>query len=782
LAGVGLLLALIGCGPSSAPTKTGTGAGQVGTSFDVTVSRQPGGTVTSSDGRINCGTGAAATLCGPVSYGWSDTATLIATADAGMMFGTWGGDCLGRAEVNGQYTCFLDTTRSGADKYVLAVFGEAGRTDHPNFTSPTAHGPAFFDFVQKKPDSFECTACHGANYGGLGTALSCTECHARAGFPNWLTNCNFCHLAPPPPPPAGMHPRVSTDVTNCWGCHQGTVDADGHLIPGGNHMNGQIDATGGHVEGYVSPAMHGRDYFDFISGQNPDLACTSCHGANYDVRIAAGRSCNTCHASEGGWPSWRTNCSFCHGVKDATTQSAAYDVAAHPTWAAPPDAISQRLGGGPAQDRTGAHVAHLTQGPYATAYACSVCHEVPTALTHITGKNVRASVVLMPPGAAAPGPLGYDAGSGTCATRCHGVAGSPAWSSTGLQCNGCHSVPPATSAHAGLTPADMPVCSGCHPDTVDSSGALKASGGKHVNGTVDRIGGHVAGFAAPSVHGPAYLDQLGGVGGAQDCTTCHGTSLGFCTNCHSKATSGSWQSWQTNCTFCHGGRTPAYTAANLVKAAPPDAITQRLTGGAAPLRAGKHSTHLTTQAEYQPVRCEACHPVPTTVNHVSSGRRATVAMTAAAAFPGLTPAQYARLPATFGTYDPSTSRCSTYCHGSTMTGAESGAGTVTITPRWSTATPNVNCRSCHGSPPPSGKMVVADGQYCDEDCTLHEWHLAYNSANGLDNCGACHSGNLHVNGVVDVGWLPAHNVTGTYDYTTKTCNISCHAGPRTWGP
>lgn len=788
-----LLATVSGCGPSVAPTSKDAGAGRTGVSFDVVVSRQPGGTITTADGRINCGTAPTATLCGPVSFAWTETARLVATPDAGKMFGTWIGDCgyAGREQVNGEYVCLLNTVQYGADKFAGATFGEAGRTVHPNFTNPAVHGQAFLDWIARKPDTFECTYCHGASYDGMGIALSCTGCHAREGFPNWLSNCNFCHLAPPPPPPTGIHPRVSSDIRFCWGCHEGTVDENGQLIAGGKHMNGDIDATGGHVEGYVDPAAHGRDFFEFLTAAQPrrdELACSSCHGAAYDRRVASGRSCNTCHETVGGWASWQTNCSFCHGVSDATTKAAAYDVSLFPTRSSPPDAIAQRLGGGPAPDRTGAHTAHLTQGPYATAFACSICHEVPSTLAHISGREVRAAVVLTAPGGTGPDPLGYDAANGTCATRCHGAVGSPAWSSTGLACNGCHGIPPATSTHAGMT-ADLTVCAGCHPDTVDATGALKVSGGTHVNGTVNVVDGHADGFAAKTQHGVAFLDSAAGVPGALNCRSCHGPSLGLCANCHALPANGGWVAWETNCTFCHGAKTPTYGPESQTLASPPDAVSQRLTGSVTGTltRTGKHRVHLNasqTSQDIPAVRCEACHDVPTTVQHVSAApRRATVTFSAAEAFPNLTPDQLAALPTPFTTY--ASGNCTSYCHGAYMQGG------TRSTYAWTTTAPAIgsSCDACHGQPPDSGAQKAANPEdlYCPDGCSLHVWHGLALPDLGYNGCSNCHTGSspgnpgfLHVNGVSDVAFKDG--IVGTWDPATKSCAMQCHSSPapRSW--
>jgi hypothetical protein len=293
--------------------------------------------------------------------------------------------------------------------------------------------------------------------------------------------CTTCHGAPPPAP----HPALAANVKYCWACHPGTVDSAGRIVAGGLHQDGQVEFTmGGHAAGFSSPAVHGREFFAFISDTG-GLPCVACHGSAYDLPLAGGRSCDTCH-SVAGWANWLGNCSFCHGLEDPTTQ-AGYAVADHPTWVAPPDAISQRLGGGPAPERTGAHAIHLTGSALAGAFPCATCHEVPTTLAHVSGRDARAAVIVRAPWQASPDAAAYDPATGTCATACHGTGRSPAWSTTGIACDGCHGVPPATAAHAGVSGADLTVCAGCHPATITAGGAIDVAGGKHVNGTVDRL-------------------------------------------------------------------------------------------------------------------------------------------------------------------------------------------------------------------------------------------------------------------------------------------------------
>lgn len=508
-----LLLVAVSCVVSSAVLACGGGGatgsaarpGQTGTSYLVQVSRPTGGTITSSDGRIACGAAPAASACGPVSYAWGVEATLTATADPGFMFGTWAGDCSGRKP------CALGTAPSGADKYVVAVFGPPGRTPHENFNDPLLHGPEFLAWAAHRADSFECAYCHGGTYGGVGIAPSCNECHANAGSPGWQTKCTFCHGAPPA---NGKHPAVSSDLTTCEMCHASTVDGSGAIVAGGTHMDGVVEATGGgHSEGFGEPSVHAPEFFAAVA-EGGGAECQGCHGSTYAAPIASGESCNGCH-ERAGWTGWQTNCSFCHGATTAEAR-AGYAFADHPDRAAP---------------STGAHRAHLAASALSGPFECGTCHAVPSELTHIGGRNVRAAVALAGAGQAGlPADLGtYVAAAGTCTTYCHGGSPSPAWSTTGIGCGSCHAMPPAAPHPA--VPGAPTGCATCHSATVKADGSIDVAAGKHVNGATDVT-----------------------VAAGTSCTTCHATIApggGVAASLHDPmfGTPGSGE--QTTCWSCH---------------------------------------------------------------------------------------------------------------------------------------------------------------------------------------------------------------------------------------
>jgi hypothetical protein len=236
---------LTGCftGKTTGSASGGQSKGEAGSSFSVNVFLPPvGGTISSGEASPSidrCGEsnpGGCGTLNADgfrqTIYAWTDTVVLTATPDPGKVLISWAGDCSGNAP-----TC---TLTAGADKTVVAVFGEPG-SGHPNFTDPATHARAFLGVT------LVCTTCHGARLEGASIAPACAACHNGAA-------------ARPPPPGGFVQPSVGFS----------------HPIP-----DWSSTAT--------LRAAHGAAY----AGNS--LACRSCHGA--DLQGSSGYpSCSQCHA------------------------------------------------------------------------------------------------------------------------------------------------------------------------------------------------------------------------------------------------------------------------------------------------------------------------------------------------------------------------------------------------------------------------------------------------------------------------------------------------------
>ena len=463
-----------GCGGSAPQTGAVRSAGVAGVYFYVTVVKPSGGTITSLDGRINCGVGGTAcgNAAGQTKYLWSESpVTLVAVPDGAhnKVFQQWAGDCSGTST-----TCVLT---AGPDRFVVAAFQAAPQPPSPP-PPGTGQGNQTFGVTVSRPVNGTVTSADGAIRCGTGGA-ACKATYA------WAATVTLTAA----PDTGYVFTSWAGDCTLTGPCVLSTAKsgADKTVV-----AVFSLPQQAGHGF-FAAPADHGPAYFDFVAQASGALNCASatCHGPDLAGRGIA-PACAGCHASAGWAGSWQANCSFCHGTRNASTKAGPYDVAAHPTWAAPPDAVGQRLTGVAAAARTGAHQAHLTgvnaQGTsFAPPFRCQTCHAVPADLSHVGGASARATVVLSGAGQASlPASLGsYDPASGTCASYCHGAfaggsAATPAWANPGGAagaCGTCHGLPPPPP-HAQSTD-----CEACHDGYTQSTVNLS----KHLNGVVDAV-------------------------------------------------------------------------------------------------------------------------------------------------------------------------------------------------------------------------------------------------------------------------------------------------------
>ncbi len=294
------------------------------------------------------------------------------------------------------------------------------------------------------------------------------------------TACTRCHGFPPPPgvlSSAASHPQS----TACEACHSTSVSAGGVLVPGGTHMNGQVD--------FAPHAPYGDQHR--AAALQGVTACAVCHGATYAGGI--GPSCNACHGSINSidYSDWQTNCTFCHGTRTASWTPA------QPALAAPPEAVEDGVTD-PSDPRVGAHQKHLLGGTIANGVACTECHPARADLSHVDRSvqfewGPRASSGM-------PTPPSFDAAALTCANACHGATlpfaetrAAPVWTQAGLDCGSCHQANPTTGRHPGATGSQHGNldCHTCHGGTYTPVLADKSL---HVNGTVDK--GSVIGWDA----------------------------------------------------------------------------------------------------------------------------------------------------------------------------------------------------------------------------------------------------------------------------------------------
>jgi predicted CxxxxCH...CXXCH cytochrome family protein len=325
------------------------------------------------------------------------------------------------------------------------------------------------------------TYCHGATLNAGGTNQA----------PRWTGGsgevaCGTCHGAPPPSP----HPVVTGGLSACNGCHSATVDATGAIIPasaGGKHIDGIIQATGGHDASWMDQASPGFHAYSANQGLG---TCQGCHGTNLD---GAGGvpACAQCHnaALPVGVTSWKTNCVMCHGGTDNQT-------------GAPPKATWGN--GDPIA--VGAHTSHVTATHgLSLPVDCASCHVKPAdalAAGHVDGAVTVTGYTGTDPGllATVKGPS-FSAATATCATSyCHGGGGTltdgtltqPRWTQVdGTQgaCGTCHGIPPASVwGHAYHRD-----CQRCHLDVATwdpaTNRATITNPALHVNGVIELLDG-----------------------------------------------------------------------------------------------------------------------------------------------------------------------------------------------------------------------------------------------------------------------------------------------------
>ncbi len=207
---------------------------------------------------------------------------------------------------------------------------------------------------------------------------------------------------------------------------------------GGVHPQGWADRS--------SSAFHGAW---LAENSFPLTQCQQCHGDDY-LGGAVGVSCvqSGCHSQP------PIACTTCHGSRGTPRPS------------------------------SGAHWAHQ-------AY-CDTCHVVPALTTasverHASGDAstlikfgsiaVESSRDWRFDAGASVGPPVWDAATQRCTgTYCHGAASPPWTTATPIECDGCHSAPPADHAAWSRVANGTSSCVTCHP---------AATAPTHANGVVN---------------------------------------------------------------------------------------------------------------------------------------------------------------------------------------------------------------------------------------------------------------------------------------------------------
>ncbi|MEI7705672.1 MAG: CxxxxCH/CxxCH domain-containing protein, partial [Deltaproteobacteria bacterium] len=598
-----------------------------------------------------------------------------------------------------------------AASYCHGNFKGGNPTYVPTWTSPAATTCGTCHALPPAaphPPGADCSTCHtGYTATSVNPALhmngavdkvevvakGCTACH---GDSTRAATANNPQL--PSAPPKDTQGNTATTARGV-GAHErhlvaGTLTAgiacgECHVVPTSDtHSNGTVDVAFGALSrtGGVTPVWNGTGceasycHGNFKNGKPSYVpgwtaaapsACGTCHGMPPGGTHPYSVACGSCHP---GYTSVTVNlavhlngtvdlvnlaCTSCHG-SSARASVAGADV----NQSSAPPVDTQ---GGTSGVRVGTHLAHVnpSSGAVYKPIACSECHPDNSG----NGGHSNGTVNVTFAGATGAKLGGTSAslvqGNGssvatTCTTYCHGASldatttkGSVAtwsWNGAVADCGSCHKAPPATANHHNA--AAVTTCNRCHSGTVDATGAILVSGGKHVNGAIDT----------------ANLT----------CSTCHGSS-----------------------TLVASGTQDANVAAAPTGTGAPDTYgnTAVTTSGV-----GAHAAHV-LGTRSKPVLCNACHTVPASnVHKTGSATAGTVVLGNLATKGSITGATYV---AAGG------SCAATYCHGNLGGGIGSAsaspswktAGTLVCnschgSPPAQTSTGqahpnNTSCGSCH---------------------------------------------------------------------------------------
>jgi predicted CxxxxCH...CXXCH cytochrome family protein len=342
----------------------------------------------------------------------------------------------------------------------------------------------------------DCIQCHGSNFEGGTSNVSCYSCHES--YPHksgWLIKSNMNYH--------GLFLKTEDwSAAACMACH-------GSDLQGGNTdvKCATCHESFPHKTGWVQTAnanFHGK----YLKTESWELfQCTGCHGNGYDGGSVTNVSCMTseCHVDAAGQKKSPEACNTCHGVFTAEADSAS-------TWS-PPKSVDGETS--TSVRGVGAHQKHLATGEIGKSVKCKECHLVPSqifASGHLNSPlpanvlfNDTLANLITGDGTLIPNPTFSTSNLRCSNSYCHGnwklrkatsansfmysdsiMVGanySPLWTggTTEAACGSCHGLPPT-----GHYPAPVSSCGSriCHSGIVNNSGTI-IDKSKHINGKID---------------------------------------------------------------------------------------------------------------------------------------------------------------------------------------------------------------------------------------------------------------------------------------------------------
>lgn len=166
----------------------------------------------------------------------------------------------------------------------------AGQRHTTGWALASEHGQAAKGRPGVSSGMASCQACHGDNYEGGSSKISCASCHGvSAPHPKapWLGV------------PTGHDSVEEENAPVCAECHENLEVADPPACFNGSLCHGE---RGSHPAGWAAPGQHGAK-----AKSDPDSggleACQSCHGSDF-AGGSSGVACSDCHDIDAPHPSF----------------------------------------------------------------------------------------------------------------------------------------------------------------------------------------------------------------------------------------------------------------------------------------------------------------------------------------------------------------------------------------------------------------------------------------------------------------------------------------------
>jgi hypothetical protein len=162
-----------------------------------------------------------------------------------------------------------------------------------DFKKTQLHGEAFLGNRQS------CTKCHGSDFAGGASKVSCKECHNYPHDLNWSnpTNHGKAYMAINDRQKDDIEDPLKRDFKQCLMCHENKQDPTGTFKE--RHPEMFVACNSCHAD-----LPHGQKFLPGTSGTNlishgdmflgKQQTCTKCHGSDY-AGGTTGVSCKDCH-------------------------------------------------------------------------------------------------------------------------------------------------------------------------------------------------------------------------------------------------------------------------------------------------------------------------------------------------------------------------------------------------------------------------------------------------------------------------------------------------------